>query len=417
MTQIDEPPLLADYNSLHGMCVRVRDADVTQSGFWIERNVIASCAHGFPDRRAGEAVCVEWGSTCDQATIMVIDRATDVLLLRSKLAYEAVRIDLAEDVLPPDQLYAYGYTRRNPEGESLTVDMEGWSRAPLLLKLKLGQVERGMSGAPLYSLRTRFIVGMVRVSRDPSAPVGGRAVPAATMKEVAAAAGLFDSEAPGAKVAPTDLQTILGIFEAAYAATRPIAAVDQAILSGTPQPWLQAEYAKSALGEIIQHDAARRDAVKQWYAVHPGCLRFITSEIDGSSRRIGATCVLPLSQGAYMRYRAGQIREFDLAAHDLTQWSSQPTGWLCFQSFAIASQGDEAAHRALRRTIVEHVRAIVHDTPIRAVIAEIGTEAGMREAEYFEMRFRGLSALGRPLFELDGDDAQRWLVKEAAVRD
>lgn len=412
-TSTENQPPLADYEALHEAFVRITDGTTVQSGFWIDRRLVASCAHGFPSHELGSILTVEWKQVVTTGEILSVDRVNDVLLLGTQLSSDCALVPLGKDVRPPDRLYAFGYTSRNREGESLTLEMEGWSRAPMSLKFKQGQVELGMSGAAVYALRSRAIVAMLRVSRDVRTSAGGRGVPASTILEVAGSAGLLSEKEPMAAVTLTDLPTVLGIFEAAYSTTRPIAAVDQAIISDSHQPWLQAEIASSALQEVLRHDDARQAAVERWYAASPSTLRFILLPGDSAPRRIGATCVLPLTQAAYMNYRAGRVREFEFDAGDLAQPGAPGAQWLCFQSFALSSRGGEREHEALRDAMVTHVRSIAGESTVINVIAEIGTQPGLVEAQHFNMRFCGLSALARPLFELDGAAVARWLAGEA----
>jgi hypothetical protein len=404
-----QPPGIAEYEQVDDMFVRVTDGTHRQSGFWITRETVATCSHGFESIQVGDALRLEGNGRSEAATVLAADISSDTVLLHSDHAYRRAIVPLGTDVVPGDDLYAYGCTSRNPEGESVTLVSEGWSRKPFHLKLKDGLVEPGMSGAALYSRRTREIVGMVRVSRNLSMPTGGRAVPAAAISEVAAGAGVIAGDPVITAATAADVPTILGIFEAAYVETRPIAAVEEAILSGTTEKWPEASVMQDAMTETLQHDEARRNAVKEWHAVWPSCLRFIVTGVEGMERRIGATCVLPLTHQAYLRYRAGTLREFELGKSDLADPAMESSRWLCFQSFALSSKGGAEEHVALRRTIVEHVLELAGAGQSPNVIAEIGTQAGLVEARYFGMQYCGLSVLKRPLFELDSTSARRWL--------
>lgn len=391
--------------------MRISDSRTTQTGFWVGRSSIVTCAHGFSEYAEGDHLSIEWGEdlAIGDGRVAMIDFESDVMVLSTPDITDHPLLPLSADVAPPDALYGWGYTARFRDGESLTTEVEGWSRDPYLLKTKSGLVDRGMSGAPLYSLRVDAIVGMLRISRDISAPTGGRAILAATIQETC---GLgIDSQRPE-EVRAADLANILGIFESAYAATRPVAPVDRALFGLEDTPELRDM--RGALLDFEGHDARREEAIRAWHSVEPLCLRFVVLDEGERLRRIGATCVLPLKSRSYQDYRAGNRREFDLSASDIES-DSHDRDWVCFQSFAISHAGSLSAHRALRHSIFDHVMLVSAEKRLPRVIAEIGTNAGLAEAQYFGMSFCGRSAVGRPLFELDMEQDQTWRQVIAAL--
>lgn len=410
MPRTDEIPAVAQpgdpFLRLQEVTVRVSDGSVTQTGFWIDRSLIVTCAHGFPRCELGDQVTIEWGAGFDAvgATLKLVDLEADIMLFRAVEAVEHPLLPLSEDVIPGDALYGWGYTTRQRAGESLTTEVEGWSRAPHMLKTKAGLVDYGMSGAPLYSMRAKAIVAMVRISRDVTTPTGGRAILAATIKETCQV-HVVDREPDLAEVRADNLPTILGIFASAYASTRPIAPVDRALFGLDDSPELREMH--GALVDFEGHDAPREEAIRDWHSVEPRCLRYVVLREGGKARRVGATCVLPLKSRSYQDYRAGRSREFDISGADI-ELSAENRGWLCFQSFAISHAGSSAAHRALRSSIFEHVTEVVGSNGLPRVIAEIGTDAGLVEARHFGMSFCGPSAVGRPLFEIDMEKDESW---------
>jgi hypothetical protein len=80
----------------------------------------------------------------------------------------------------------------HPRGDSVTVYYEGWTNdedeQKGLYKLKMGQIEHGMSGAPLLNVRTGGVCGVMRLRRtdrnDPAVDLGGRAIPIDTVLAV-----------------------------------------------------------------------------------------------------------------------------------------------------------------------------------------------------------------------------------------
>jgi hypothetical protein len=361
------------------------------------------------DHEKGATLKVAWDGKCLEGEVGEVDIDADVMLIAMAASYTESLASTSSDVRPGDELYSWVATPRNPEGESLTVRSEGWSRAPYLLKLKEGQILPGMSGGPLYSLRVRAVVGMVRRTRDAAQALGGRAVPITTVHEVARAAGILEfAHQTRASVSSEDLPWPLSIFDAAYASTRPIAPVDRSVLSADADEWPELAEMQRALAEIEASEVSREKAVRAWHGRWPECVRFITADPEGNARRIGATCVLPLSMHAYHDFRGGRVAEFDISADDLAGREDKEINWLCFQSFALATEGGASAHKALREAIVSHVLAMSRGPRLPRVIAEIGTKAGLEEVKYFGMKWCGLSAAKRPLFEIDMETDSSW---------
>ncbi|BCL84662.1 hypothetical protein ccbrp13_71270 [Ktedonobacteria bacterium brp13] len=105
----------------------------------------------------------------------------DVALLQiPQIDHPCVFLD--QEINLGDELYIYGYTPAQPNGDSLTLDYEGPgdSQHPLL-KLKKGQALPGMSGSPLLNLRTGKVCGILRSTRDEDTDMGGGAVPILTV--------------------------------------------------------------------------------------------------------------------------------------------------------------------------------------------------------------------------------------------
>ena len=84
-----------------------------------------------------------------------------------------------------DEMLAFGYPIGSTTGDPVTLVSEDWQRDRGAssdqphLKLKQGQVQPGLSGAPLINLRTGGVCGVVRLTRDRASDLGGRALPTA----------------------------------------------------------------------------------------------------------------------------------------------------------------------------------------------------------------------------------------------
>lgn len=292
------------FDDVHNIAVRVSSADVAQTGFWVSKNTIVTCAHGFPDTADGDNLLVRCGDEEIAGLVIAVDHENDIVIIKADSAKPPGLISLSKDVLPGDQLYCWGFTHRYSAGESATVEMEGWSRDPYLLKVKAGMIEPGMSGAPVYSISKGGIVGMMRVSRDRDAPSGGRVIPSSIIIE---ACGLNEiiftlPDDPG-RVSEDDLPTIMGMFEAAYDTTRPRIPVDKRILESAYDQWPDGLEMLVALRQFERNNESRRAAATRWFEVNHDCLRFVIEETAEGPRRIGATSVLPMKQQSFQRYK------------------------------------------------------------------------------------------------------------------
>lgn len=82
--------------------------------------------------------------------------------------------------------HAYGRLEVTAETESfrLTGTLETPDPGCTLLKLGLGEVTRGMSGAPVLELSTGEVIGMLRTSRKLASNLGGWVVPADLIRQL-----------------------------------------------------------------------------------------------------------------------------------------------------------------------------------------------------------------------------------------
>ncbi len=155
------------------------------TGFFIGQDLAVSCAHVVRDKRR---ISVRWKERTSLAEVLEVSdsKYPDVALLKCDFDYHpAVLLEPAIEI--GDTLLARGFTENYNEGDDLTLVFEGFSgdRRMRLLKLKAGQIEPGFSGAPLFNLRTRCVVGMVKTTRNRDYSMGGRAIPATAILQVA----------------------------------------------------------------------------------------------------------------------------------------------------------------------------------------------------------------------------------------
>jgi len=177
-----------DWGDLVRACaVRIKQADGGGTGFYVGPRLIATCAHVLFDDRGTPipSKIVFQGHAIDlDFRTVVCSIEDDVAVVTLAPPHDKfLRPDHQLDVT--DDLYSWGYPDDYPEGDSVTLEYEGPTRALRpLLKLKGGQVRPGMSGAPLINQRTGGLCGMIRLSRDRRSDLGGRAISSATLELV-----------------------------------------------------------------------------------------------------------------------------------------------------------------------------------------------------------------------------------------
>jgi CHAT domain-containing protein len=151
------------------------------TGFFVAPGQILTCAHVIEPARLGSSIGVvdfrdrEYEVREDPVT----DQETDLAWLRLPTAPVDVPIALllgAVDIL--DTLLTYGYPPGKPRGVPATYEVEGFVGGPQpFIKFKQGQVQPGMSGAPLLNLRTGAVCGVMRRTRDEQQALGGYGIP------------------------------------------------------------------------------------------------------------------------------------------------------------------------------------------------------------------------------------------------
>ena len=151
------------------------------TGFFVGPGKILTCAHVVEDTTGKPApnIDVQWNGVPLKARIRSEDYFT-----KSDLAL--IEVDCADNphvvldarsgaVKIGDAVIAYGFPERDRTGDVATFEVEGVvPQAEGLAKLKGGQAEPGMSGAPILSLATGAVCGILRYTRDRYSDLGGR---------------------------------------------------------------------------------------------------------------------------------------------------------------------------------------------------------------------------------------------------
>lgn len=160
---------------------RVLDSasELLGSSFFLSEGLLVTCEHVLPS--ANKAIFVQPYSADRPRPAEVVGvfgyPYPDLALLQVDIEAGS-HIPLAGDVRFLDPLFTYGFTPDYFDGDPVLLRFEEFSGGRhALLKLREGQVESGMSGAPVLNLRTGGICGVLRRTRDRFADLGGRAIP------------------------------------------------------------------------------------------------------------------------------------------------------------------------------------------------------------------------------------------------
>jgi hypothetical protein len=158
------------------------------TGFFVAPGLILTCAHVIqPEKSAPQpTVTILWNQQTYRADIEQIRGYPypDIALLNvaNPNLPDHPYVSLDEEIEIADELYCYGYPDDYPDGDSVTLKYEGpTEKQGQLIKLKEGQVRPGLSGAPLLNTRTRRVCGIMKLTRDRGAALGGRAIPITTV--------------------------------------------------------------------------------------------------------------------------------------------------------------------------------------------------------------------------------------------
>ncbi len=172
---------------LHQCTAQVNAATSTGSGFFVAPGKLVTCAHVVKSSyEHQQALHIVYQGRTLPADIVTYTPSQDLALLAvPNRAHPCVY--LAADLEVRDALYAFGYPGASiaygdyRSGDSLTVEYEGPSTNPPLLKLKAGQIVPGFSGSPILNIRTGTVCGMLTLTRDDRTNLGGRAISVSTI--------------------------------------------------------------------------------------------------------------------------------------------------------------------------------------------------------------------------------------------
>ena len=174
--------------------IDVRDTPAG-TGFFVGRGLIVTCAHvvespadpakaiSADDIRAVITPKGTNGATTQEQVIPVDVRSFaplpshDLAVLKVREAFDnpSVLLDSAP-TLAQDELHTFAYPEKKKLGVPRLIRAEGNS-GDGLVAFSQGQVQSGMSGAPLFNFRTGAVCGVISISRDRRQALGGYAIP------------------------------------------------------------------------------------------------------------------------------------------------------------------------------------------------------------------------------------------------
>jgi len=145
------------------------------SGFFIDKNLIATCHHVVENCSASELEIV-WQGSNYQATSIESNLEDDLALVSVKIDNKHPSVKIDKSIETGDVCFSFGFPKSYRElGDTLTFVSEGHNEK--FLKFKDGQFESGFSGAPILNYRTLKVCGVVKRTRDEYSDLGGRGIP------------------------------------------------------------------------------------------------------------------------------------------------------------------------------------------------------------------------------------------------
>jgi hypothetical protein len=189
----DDNRTIAD-DLLPSCTVRIEVANVHRgTGFFVGPGLVVTCAHVIESKRLTSTAVEPVIKVIDRDDVAYpieplkqfwLDRDIDlaVLKLRKNTDHPCVLLDRGLRAL--DELHTFAYPERHPEGVPTTLQAEGATGATRpWYKLGGGQVQPGMSGAPILNRRTGAVCGILNRTRDQRQALGGYAIPATILLE------------------------------------------------------------------------------------------------------------------------------------------------------------------------------------------------------------------------------------------
>jgi hypothetical protein len=154
------------------------------SGFFVAPGHVVTCSHVLEslDLTAPEAIAAIGVSDVEGVPYAVEavptnEPAEDLAVLRVAPSYNHRCVLLIPGLRMFDRFVTFGYPERRREGVARPLTSEGTTGDERLQSFGEGQVEPGMSGAPVLNRRTGGVCGVLSLTRNELQALGGYAIP------------------------------------------------------------------------------------------------------------------------------------------------------------------------------------------------------------------------------------------------
>ena len=173
-------------DNLHTCTVKLSIDNTHGTGFFVAAGLILTCHHVV--KNAGDRpIKVRWQNQEDFAVATVLQSfpdPIDLALLQFETVEALASVELDGAIAAFDDLFAYGYPERDPNGAGVVLRCDGLNGdVPPKIKFSDGTARLGLSGAPLLNPATGKVCGVVKYTEDRNFPLGGGGIPIATVFE------------------------------------------------------------------------------------------------------------------------------------------------------------------------------------------------------------------------------------------
>jgi hypothetical protein len=154
------------------------------SGFFVAPGQVVTCAHvleGLDPSAPGAAGTISVSDVENYAyeveSVPSFWPDDDLAVLRVAPAYRHPCVLSIRGVRLFDRFVTFGYPQEHREGLPRTLESEGTTGDERLQAFAAGQVQQGMSGAPVLNIRTGGVCGVLSRTRNQALDLGGYAIP------------------------------------------------------------------------------------------------------------------------------------------------------------------------------------------------------------------------------------------------
>ncbi len=147
------------------------------TGFFVAPGHVVTCEHVLGGATEGIQISDVDGAEYSLVKVADVSKDADLAVLQVKPAAEHRCVLLIGGQNFEDRFLTFGYSELHREGVPSPLVAEGNTGDERLLKLGRGQVQPGMSGAPILNRRTGGVCGVLSWTRNEQTDLGGYAIP------------------------------------------------------------------------------------------------------------------------------------------------------------------------------------------------------------------------------------------------